>query len=389
MKRQHSSADSFNTAVGSPADNLKIDCATVRDRRHRITRKMPTSIFAVPGKQFVLAEQALPCYDSGSTHAPLKETVFPTEAASTASALQPLPTLAADGQRVRWRYLIGVVTIHFLALFALLPSLFSWTSVVVALAGLYVFGTLGINICYHRLLAHRSFRCSATFEHLLALLGVCCLQDTPLHWVAAHRLHHQHSDDETDPHSPVVGFFWSHVGWLWVENGNLQFAMYGRYIKDLLRDRFYLRLERDRSWLLVHLAQWCLFFFGGAAIGWFSTGQLSDSVRMGFSMLVWGVFVRTVLVWHITWSVNSVTHLWGYRNYTTNDGSRNNWLIGLISNGEGWHNNHHAQPQAAAHGHRWWELDVSFLTLQVLGIFGLVWEVVLPKPESKIVTAKC
>jgi stearoyl-CoA desaturase (delta-9 desaturase) len=97
------------------------------------------------------------------------------------------------------------------------------------------------------------------------------------------------------------------------------------------------------------------------------------------SWLVWGVFVRTVAVWHITWSVNSVTHLWGYRNFETPDQSRNNWLVGLVSNGEGWHNNHHAEPRSAAHGQKWWELDVSFLTIRALEAVGLAWDVVRPR----------
>lgn len=323
-------------------------------------------------------------------HAPLKETALKTPAASPSSAEHRLPMpVTADRRKLRWRYLVAVLTIHLLALLAFVPSLFSWAGVVAALVGKFVFATLGINLCYHRLLAHRSFRCHLAFEHFLALLGVCSLQDTPLKWVAAHRLHHQHSDEQPDPHSPFVSFFWSHMGWLWVENDNLtRLENFGRYVKDLRLDRFYLRLERDHFWLAIQLAQWSIFFVAGAAIGWFSSGQLDESIRAGISMLVWGVFVRTVLVWHITWAVNSATHLWGYRNYVTNDGSRNNWLVGLVSSGEGWHNNHHAQPNAAAHGHRWWELDFTFLTLRLLSVFGLVWDVVRPKPDSETPVSK-
>jgi len=288
----------------------------------------------------------------------------------------PLPA-TVDRGRIRWSYLIGVVGIHLLALLALSPLFFRWSSVAAALAGLYVFGTLGINLCYHRLLAHRAFRCSSGLEHFLALLGVCCLQDTPVHWVAAHRLHHQHSDEQPDPHSPLAGFLWSHFGWLWVENSELdRFEALPRYVKDLLRDRFYLKLERYSFWVGVNLLQWALFFLAGAAPGWLGTHRIEEALWSGASMLVWGVFVRTVFVWHITWSVNSVTHLWGYRRYATEESSRNNWIVGILSNGEGWHNNHHAQPRAAAHGHRWWELDVTFLTIRLLSLFGLAWDVV-------------
>jgi stearoyl-CoA desaturase (delta-9 desaturase) len=126
----------------------------------------------------------------------------------------------------------------------------------------------------------------------------------------------------------------------------------------------------------VNLAQWAVFYLAGFALGWATTGDLMGGVQFGLSLLVWGVFVRTVLVWHITWSVNSVTHLWGYRNYDTDENSTNNVFVGLWSNGEGWHNNHHAQPRAAAHGHKWWEFDVTYLTIWALAAVGLAKNVV-------------
>ena len=119
---------------------------------------------------------------------------------------------------VDWPYAVSFAVYHLLALLAFVPWLFSWTGVVLAVLGSYVFGTLGINLCYHRLLTHRSFACPKWLEHGLAVLGVCCLQDTPARWVAVHRLHHQHSDDTKDPHSPLVNFFWGHIGWLLVPN---------------------------------------------------------------------------------------------------------------------------------------------------------------------------
>ena len=142
-------------------------------------------------------------------------------------------------------------------------------------------------------------------------------------------------------------------------------------------------MERGLNWLWMNLAQWGVFSLVGFVMGWAMTGRLLGGLQLSLSLLVWGVFVRTVLVWHITWSVNSVTHRWGYRNYETNEGSRNNFLIGLLSNGEGWHNNHHAQPRAASHGHYWWELDVTYLTLRLLAICGLAWDIVLPEPKLR------
>jgi stearoyl-CoA desaturase (delta-9 desaturase) len=156
-------------------------------------------------------------------------------------------------------------------------------------------------------------------------------------------------------------------------------ATYDRYARDLLRDRFYKNLERPRVWRALQLLQGATFFAAGFLAGVFSTGTGLGAIRLGLSWLVWGAFVRTVAVWHITWSVNSVTHVWGYRNFDTNDNSRNSWLVGLVSNGEGWHNNHHAQPRSAGHGLRWWELDVSYLTIRALACVGLAWDVVKPR----------
>jgi stearoyl-CoA desaturase (delta-9 desaturase) len=125
--------------------------------------------------------------------------------------------------------------------------------------------------------------------------------------------------------------------------------------------------------------QWTAFLSAGALAGVLSTWSPWGGLQLGLSWLVWGVFVRTVVVWHITWSVNSITHLWGYRSFDTPDDSRNNWLVGLLSNGEGWHNNHHAEPRCAAHGQRWWELDVSYWTIRVLERIGLASDVVKPR----------
>ena len=144
-----------------------------------------------------------------------------------------------------------------------------------------------------------------------------------------------------------------------------------------------MKLERGANWLYIYLGSMAFFFLLGLAIGWPTGGSLAAGVQFGLSLMVWGVFVRTVLTWHITWSVNSVTHVWGYRNYETDDNSRNNILVGLWSNGEGWHNNHHADQRAAAHGHKWWEFDVTWLTIRALETVGLVKNVVRPRAWTK------
>ena len=223
----------------------------------------------------------------------------------------------------------------------------------------------------------------------MAVIAMSCLQETPARWVAIHRRHHQFSDEQPDPHSPLASFFWSHIGWILVHQPELsRLGIYERYAKDILRDRFYVALERY-GWLVwINLIQMPLFFAAGFLGGWLA-GQSPDvATQTGLSILLFGVFVRTVLVWHITWAVNSVTHLWGYRSYETDEDSRNNFVVGMISNGEGWHNNHHADPRSARHGHRWWEMDNTWLTIRFLERIGLATNVVPPSAHLKAQAAK-
>jgi stearoyl-CoA desaturase (delta-9 desaturase) len=290
------------------------------------------------------------------------------------------PLDSANSLRVNRSILASMIGFHLLALLACVPWLFSWSGLAWAVGGLYLFGTLGINIGYHRLLTHRGFACPRWLEHALSVLGACCYQGSPMSWVAIHRMHHQHSDEPGDPHSPKASFFWSHMGWFLIYDPAIyNYATYDRYARDLFGDRFYKSLERPLVWRKLQLSQWTAFGGAGALIGAVSTWSLWGAFQLGLSWLVWGVLVRTVAVWHITWSVNSVAHVWGYRTFDTHDHSRNNWLVGLISNGEGWHNNHHAEPRCAAHGQRWWELDISYATIRVWELLGLATDVVKPR----------
>ena len=277
-----------------------------------------------------------------------------------------------------------VILFHSLALLAFVPWLFSWWGVGLWLGGHYLYGTLGMTMGYHRLLTHRGFTCPRWLEHTLAVLGVCCIEGTPMSWVAVHRMHHQYSDNAGDPHSPrFKGFFWSHMGWFLLLDPNLyKVQTYERYIRDLFQDRFYKRLERPWATRRIYIIMWSAYLILGALVGWLTDGTAEGILQMSLSWLVWGVFLRTVTVWHVTWSVNSLTHIWGYRNFTTRDQSRNNWLVALVSGGEGWHNNHHAEPRSAAHGQRWCEYDhpdVSILLMQAVGLAGNV-----VKPKRKM-----
>jgi fatty-acid desaturase len=295
----------------------------------------------------------------------------------TSRVVQPVPL----ARRIKWGTAVALASHHIVALLGIL-WFFSWAGVAVAILGVYVFGILGVGVGFHRLLAHRSFTCPRWLERIFVILGVCGLQGTPAQWVAVHRRHHAHSDDQLDPHSPRVGVFWSHTGWLLFKDGDLsRRSLHERYAKDILRDSLCARLERG-PWLgIVLIASWLTFLLGGFAADLLMGESIAQAWRYGASILIFGVFVRIVLVWHITWSLNSVTHLWGYRSYLTDDSSRNNFVIGILSGGEGWHNNHHADPRSAKHGHAWWEVDVAYLTIRFLASFGLVRGVIMPRQD--------
>jgi fatty-acid desaturase len=296
----------------------------------------------------------------------------------------PLPA-AVERSHVVWSYAMTVGVYHLFALSALLPRFFSWTGVALAIAGVYVFGGLGINLCYHRLLTHRGLVCPRWLEHAFAVLAVCSMQDTPARWVAVHRRHHEHADRQEDPHSPLVNFLWGHVGWMLVKNHDLtRLGIYERYAKDVLRDPFYRRLERTMLYPIIVLSSWGVYFLAGLGASLLSGGSVSEATQFGASLLIWGVFVRTVVVWHITWSVNSAAHLWGYRNYDTDEQSRNNWAVAVLTSGEGWHNNHHADARSAKHGHRRWEIDLIFAFVWMLESVGLAWDV--RRPDQRLIT---
>ena len=291
------------------------------------------------------------------------------------------PATTAGG-RVLWAYAAPVLAFHLLLPLIFVPWLFTWTGLLLVPLGNYVFCSLGIGAGFHRLLTHRSYRCPAWVEHTLALLGVCSLQGSPARWCTVHRMHHQHSDNDHDPHSPAAGWFWGHMGWVFVQDKRFNtLAVYDRYARDLLRDRFYFRLERHLRWLWVWAAHAALFPLAGLGVGLATSGgDWLEGLRWALSLTVWGVIARTVYTWHVTWGVNSAAHLWGYRNYETDESSRNNWVIALATNGDGWHNNHHADPRSAAHGfHRWWELDVTYLSIRALKLVGLASDVVTPR----------
>jgi fatty-acid desaturase len=185
------------------------------------------------------------------------------------------------------------------------------------------------------------------------------------------------SDERPDPHTPLVNFFWSHMGWLFLENTDLcRQVAYDRYARDILRDSFYRFIERHVVW--VTIAQPVLYFAVAFSVAIALGDGRMDALQFAASILVWGVVVRTVIVWHITWSVNSLAHVAGYQNYDTEDQSRNNMLVAILTSGEGWHNNHHSEPSCACNQRHWWEIDLIYCLLRLLVLVGLAWDVQMP-----------
>jgi stearoyl-CoA desaturase (delta-9 desaturase) len=249
------------------------------------------------------------------------------------------------------------------ALLAFVPALFTWKALATAFV-IHALSTLGVTVGYHRLLTHRSYKTFKPIEYLLSWFGSLSLQGGPIKWTAIHRLHHQHSDEPEDPHSPKHGFFWAHALWLFAFDPQFDpYEKYSRYAADLASDPGHRLIERLAPLSQVLLAV-ALYVWGG------------------WPCVVWGGFVRLVYVYHMTWFINSASHTWGYRTYKTTDDSRNLWWLALLSFGEGWHNNHHAFPNSARHGLRFWEIDFSWMIIRGMRMLGLVRDVRVPSPTD-------
>jgi len=253
-------------------------------------------------------------------------------------------------QSINWKNLAIVITFHFLAIPALF--MFSWKNVAVMLVGNWIVGSLGVGLGYHRLLTHRSFKAPKWLEYTLTTFGAMAIQDDAPKWVATHRIHHQFVETDKDPHSTKPGFFWAHMGW--ILKGTAQDhdeATLKRYVPDLLKDKFHVLLAKYYYIPLV-LSGFVLFAIGG------------------WELVLWGVFARVVVGWHSTWFVNSATHFFGKRRFATEDDSTNNAWVAILTFGEGWHNNHHAQPTSARHGLKWYEFDMNWLTIRLFEKLG-------------------
>ncbi len=261
--------------------------------------------------------------------------------------------------------------LHLACLLALLTGVSA--AALAACVALYVVRMFAITAGFHRLFSHRSYRTGRLFQFLLAFAGTAAYQKGPLWWSAHHRRHHLHVETEEDPHSPVARSVWqSHVGWFLTRDSQ---ATDVRLVSNLLKYRELRWL--DRYYVLPPLMLAAATFLSGALLGRYFPGSGTSGVQM----LVWGFFVSTVLLYHGTFTVNSVAHLFGSRRFETADNSRNNLLVALITLGEGWHNNHHHYPSSERQGFYWWEIDVAHYALRALSLVGVVRDLRRP-PES-------
>jgi stearoyl-CoA desaturase (delta-9 desaturase) len=241
---------------------------------------------------------------------------------------------------------------------------FSWKAVAVAAALWWISGSWGIGLSYHRLLTHRGYKTHKWLEYFLTLCATLALEGGPSFWVAVHRVHHQNTDKEGDPHSPNDGGFWAHMGWIMtgraLHSGSPELLP---YIPDLRKDPVHLWLSKWH-WVPITVLGVVLLAVGG------------------LPYLLWGIFFRTTLGLHATWLVNSATHMWGRQRFMTGDTSTNSFWVAILTFGEGWHNNHHAHPQSARHGLAWYEIDFNWMQIWLMEKVGLAWDVKLPKFEQ-------
>ena len=256
---------------------------------------------------------------------------------------------------------------------AFVPAFFSWQALAICLVLHWVTCSIGICLGYHRYLAHKAFKLRAPAEFFVMLAGSLSGEGSPMTWAATHRLHHQKSDQDGDPHSPLIGAWWSHILWLFVKRKRSdQELLWRKYIPELSERPMMRFFEKTfATWLWVQGL--VLLAAGWALGGW----------QMAASFVVWGLCVRMTAAYHTTWFVNSATHLWGYRNYDTRDESRNLWWVAMLAYGEGWHNNHHAHPSVAPAGHRWWEIDMTWWAIRILELTGQAYDVKSKIPAGR------
>jgi stearoyl-CoA desaturase (delta-9 desaturase) len=271
----------------------------------------------------------------------------------------------APEERVRVRHVLPSMVIHAMCLGVIWVG-FSWVAAGVA-AALFLGRMFIITAFYHRYFSHRTFRVHRVTQALAAFAGTTCAQRGPIWWAAHHREHHRHSDHEPDIHSPGLrGVIYAHMGWF---NSDRGMKTMWPAVPDWQKVPELLWIERNH--LIGPIVLGLAMFGLGAILERFAPG-LGTS---GWQMLVWGFAISTTLLYHATFTINSLAHMFGSRRFATADDSRNNWLLAVLTLGEGWHNNHHYYPGSARQGFYWWEFDPTYYVLRLLGMVGLVWDI--------------
>ncbi len=266
-------------------------------------------------------------------------------------------------QPVNWGVTAIMIALHLCALGAIF--FFTWKALILCIIMWWVAGSLGIGKGYHRLLTHRGYKTPKWMEYFLTTCGTLAFEGGPIAWVATHRIHHQNTDKEGDPHSPRDGGIWSHMGWILTGRAmHRDRSELLPYVPDLRKDKFHLWVSK---WHVIPSVVVAIIFY---AIG-------------GWPWVFWGVFVRSVMSLHFTWLVNSATHIWGSQRFDNGDTSTNSFWVAVLTFGEGWLNYHHAHPQAARHGFTWYEVDMNWYGIWTLRTLGLAWDIKMPKLEAE------
>lgn len=320
-----------------------------------------------------MSTSMIPTEEIAQAHSSAETQQTASAAARTARKVREDLRMGREFQegRINWITAIAMSLFHVGAIAALF--FFSWTNLAVA-AVMYFFAiNVGIGMAYHRLLTHRGYKTPKWVEYFLTTCGTMALEGGPIFWVATHRVHHQNSDHEGDPHTPHDGTWWAHAGWIISGRAlHSETALLGRYAPDLTRDPVHVWLSKFH-WLPLTIAGFLQIALGAALA---SPGH---RIVGAIGMVLWGTFLRVTLGLHATWLVNSATHLWGKRRFETRDDSRNNWWVAILTGGEGWHNNHHAHPVSARHGLAWYEFDINYYGIWLLEKIGLAKKVQIAK----------
>tara|TARA_Y100001968_G_scaffold161574_1_gene147787 strand:- start:904 stop:1836 length:933 start_codon:yes stop_codon:yes gene_type:complete len=299
-------------------------------------------------------------------NAPLRKPIPADEALAASAKLQkPLgqKTQYSRKEQRRWGTMGFMLAIHLLTIFALAPRFLSWQAFTALIILYWITACLGVTLGYHRLLSHRAFQVPHWLERFFATCGALSCQHGPIDWVGLHRHHHTFSDTDADHHNSHKGFWWSHMGWMFEPIPAMKAVP--RLSGDLNKDPYYRWLNKNFLLLQIPLG-FLLFWIGNT----YNCG--------GWAMVLWGIPVRLVLVYHVTWLVNSATHCWGTRVFDSGDSSKNNAWVAALTFGEGWHNNHHAFPNSARQGLFRGQIDLTWQHIRFLRALGLATKIRLP-----------